>query len=266
MKRARLLVLAIAVTAALVAGWLAFGLVPRQETKIVESHDPTVKVLVAQQQISVGDILRSNDLVWQTWPKDAAAEGYLTQSARPNAQTELADSIARAAFLKGEPIKPEKLIKSGEGGVLAAILPAGMRAVSTKISEDTAAGGWILPNDRVDVIVTKKQHEGGGRPDAQVSETLFRNIRVLAIGTELDHKDNHSAAIGKTATLELTSNQAEILALNNSSGEISLALRSLQDVIKTKGASPDDDVPKKDRQIGVKVLRYGVWSRSYGVQ
>ena len=268
MKKAKTLVIAIAVVAALLAGYLAYGIVSRPQPKIVKANLDVVEVLVAKTEIGLGDEVRGSDFAWQPWPKDAAKDGYITKAGQPGAMTDLAGSIARTAFLPGEPIKPQKLIKATDGGVMAAILDPGMRAISTKISEDSAAGGFILPNDRVDVIVTRKQRSSNGRGEQQVSETLFRNVRVLAIGQEIDLKDGKKVATGKTATLALSPSQAETLALNNAVGEISLSLLSLEESQKLKGAKPSDgeDLPKKDRSTGIKVLRYGTWSRTYGLQ
>ena len=267
MRRARVIVMAIAIFAALMAGLLAYGMMgrpaPRQAAK---ANLDTVKVLVAQKAIGFGDEVRTADLTWATWPKEMAAEGkYITEGVSPNAIKDLAGSVAASPFLPKEPIRENKLRKLGSGGVLAAILQSGMRAASTKITEETSAGSFILPNDRVDVIVTRKQRSASGRGDQQVSETLFRNIRVLAIGQDLDQKDGKKVATGKTATLELTPSQSETLALNNSIGEVSLALRSLEDAIKSKNGALEDDAPRKDRPTGIKVLRYGNWSRTYGL-
>ena len=267
MRRARLLVMAIAIVAAGAAAWLAWGMMGRAPKQVVKNNVDTVEVLVAKSAIQLGDSVKASDFNWQVWPKDAAKEGYITKTAKPNATADMAGSIARAAFLPGEPIKQTKLIKANEGGVMAAILPAGMRAVATKISEESAAGNFVMPNDHVDVLVTHKQRSNNGRGDQQTSETLFRNIRVLAIGQELDQKDGKKVTAGKTATLELTARQAEVLALNNSIGEVSLSLRSLADTLKAKNSAPtEDDVPKPDKTAGIKVLRYGTWSRSYGLQ
>ncbi len=133
----------------------------------------------------------------------------------------------------------QKLIKAGEGGVLAAILPKGMRAISTRIKEETAAGRLILPNDHVDVILTRRLRGPGGQ-EQHVSDTLFRNVRVLAIGQQIETKEGKKAAEGaaNTATLELTPSQAEMLARANSMGEISLSLRSIADADKD---GPDSD-------------------------
>ena len=148
--------------------------------------------------------------------------------------------------------------------MLAAILPSGMRAISTKIKEETAAGRLILPNDRVDVILTRRQRGRNGN-DVYVSDTLFRNVRVLAVGQEIDTKEGKKAAEGSadTATLELTPSQAELLARSNSSGEISLSLRSVADGDPT-GKGPTAAM-NDERGSVVRVLRYGVPSRAYGV-
>ena len=251
--------------AAAFLGWSIIG--NRQPKQAAKVNIDTVRVLVATKAIGFGDEVRAADFTWATWPKEMTKEGnYITDATRPNADKELVGSIARTSFLPKEPIKEGKLAKLGTGGVMAAILTTGMRAIATKISEESSAGNFILPNDRVDVIVTRKQRGSGGRGEQQVSETLFRNVRVLAIGQELDQKDGKKVAQGKTATLELTSSQSEALALNNAVGEISLSLRSLEDSIKTKANGPEDESPKKERSSGIKVLRYGNWSRSYGLQ
>jgi pilus assembly protein CpaB len=130
-------------------------------------------------------------------------------------------------MLAGEPVTENKLIKPGSGGVLAAILPAGMRAISTKITEVSAAGKLILPNDRVDVILTLRER---GSSSAAPSETLFENIRVLAVGQQIEAREGKKNAEGNVATLELTPSQAESLASANMRGEISLALRSIADM------------------------------------
>ena len=107
----------------------------------------------------------------------------------------------------GEPVTALKLVKAGEGGVLAAILPAGMRAISTRIKEETGVGRLILPNDHVDVILTQRRRGRAGGEEF-VSDTLFRNVRVLAIGQLIEAKDGKKLAEGNTATLELTPRQA----------------------------------------------------------
>ncbi|MCG8560911.1 MAG: Flp pilus assembly protein CpaB [Hyphomicrobiales bacterium] len=266
MQRARIIVLAIAFAAAGGAALIAKRMMSApQPVQVVEAAIDTVEVLIAAKQIRLGDSVRSSDVTWQVWPKAAATVGYITKAQNPRALSRLSGAIARAPFLKGEPIKEQKLIKASDGGVLAAILPSGMRAISTPIREETSAGGFILPNDRVDVIVSRRLRSARG--EEHISETLLRNVRVLAIGQNIETKDGKKVANGKTATLELTIRQAETLALAQSMGEISLALRSLADANPAGGSGPrtDEDALGDGRGGSVRMLKYGVSSRAYGV-
>ncbi|MDA7949648.1 MAG: Flp pilus assembly protein CpaB [Hyphomicrobiaceae bacterium] len=265
MKRARIIVLAIAFAAAGGAAYIAKNLTSTTVRTVEVDTAETIEVLVASRNIRLGDSVRSGDLKWYAWPKKAAVRGYITKTGQPNALSKYSGAIARAPFLSGEPIKEQKLIKVSEGGVLAAILPAGMRAISTPIREETAAGGFILPNDRVDVIVSRR--ERGTRKEEHISETILRNVRVLAIGQSIETKDGKKVANGKTATLELSPRQAETLSLAQNMGDISLALRSLSDALP--GGKPGPETADHDlygeRGSSVKLLKYGVPSRAFGV-
>lgn len=266
MNRARLIVLAIAFAAAGGAAFIAKKMTGSPEIRTVEVNTAeTVEVLVANKHIRLGDSVQSGDLKWQSWPKQAAVSGYVTRASSPKAISNYSGSIARAPFLEGEPIKEQKLIKASEGGVMAAILPSGMRAISTPIREETAAGGFILPNDRVDVLVTRRLRQG--QREEHISETALRNVLVLAIGQNIEMKDGKKVANGKTATLELSPNQAETLALAQSMGEISLSLRSLTDAAPGGRSGPQsgDHRLKGDRGSSIKILKYGVQTRAFGV-
>jgi pilus assembly protein CpaB len=256
------MVLAIAFTSALGAAWVAKKIVsgPR-EVETVEKTVGATDVLVAATAINLGDSVRGDDLKWQRWPVEGLTPGLISRNARPDAPTELSGAVARAPFIAGEPIKEQKLIKISEGGVMAAILPSGMRAISTPIREETAAGGFILPNDRVDVILSHKMRVGSR--EEQASEAVLRNVRVLAIGQEIENKDGEKVATGKTATLELTPRQAEVLALAQSMGEISLSLRSLADT--APGQSEATAKIGDAYSNSVKFLKYGVPSRALGI-
>jgi len=261
MKRARVIVLAIAFVAALGAAWVARKIVSgstRVET--VEKTVGATEVLVAADNIDLGDSVQAQDLKWQQWPVEGVTPGLITRTDMPDATVELSGSVARAPFIAGEPIKEQKLVKISEGGVMAAILPSGMRAVSTPISEETAAGGFILPNDRVDVILSHKMKVGS--KETPVSEAILRNVRVLAIGQEIENKNGEKVATGKTATLEVTPRQAETLMLAQSIGEISLSLRSLADA-----PNQSETAAKIGDAYGnsVRVLKYGVPSRTFGI-
>ena len=262
MKRARVIVLAIAIVAALGAALIARAIVSgTPEIQQVEKTVGATDVLVASTDINLGDSVRADDFKWQQWPVEGVTPGLITKNSQPDAPAELSGAVARAPFIAGEPIKEQKLIKISEGGVMAAILPAGMRAISTPIREETAAGGFILPNDRVDVILSYKMRVGSKEEAA--SEAVLRNVRVLAIGQALENKDGEKVATGKTATLELTPRQTEVLTLAQSIGEISLSLRSLADAV------PGQDGPTaklgETNSGSVKILKYGVPSRTFGI-
>ncbi len=140
---------------------------------------------------------------------------------------------------------------------MAAILPTGMRAVSTEISPETGAGGFILPNDRVDVILTKREKnpDPAGAPDIVNSEIILSNIRVLAIDQAPKEKDGQNTVVGKTVTLELKPEQAETLARARQTGTLSLALRSIADLNMVENGSEDRSRKRGD---SINVVRYGV--------
>jgi pilus assembly protein CpaB len=145
--------------------------------------------------------------------------------------------------------------------VLASILPEGMRAISTKITEDSGVGRLILPNDHVDVyLIRRLRAKGGG--DEHTSELLFSNVRVLAIGQRLESKEGQKGIEGNTATLELSPMQSEKLALAKSMGDITLALRSIAD-FRRDGKRAEDG--ERRRNETVRILRYGQKSRTSGM-
>ena len=260
MNKARIVVLTIALVAGAIAAYLASGSddkpAPAQQ---VAAPLPTVDVLVAKSDIGLGQTIRPEDLQWQTWPASAASSSFIRRNDRPDANTQLARSIARAPFVAGEPIRDQKLVKADGSGFMAAILPSGMRAISTEISPETGAGGFILPNDRVDVILSKrdKNPDRGGATDVVNSEIILANVRVLAIDQTPKEKDGQNVVVGKTVTLELKPEQAETLARARQSGTLALALRSIADANATD-ARPDDQSSRRGDTVNV--VRYGVSS------
>ena len=265
MKKAQLIGISVAGVAGILAFLLMGSLLKKpQKPTVVESKVDSVKVLVARADLPLGSLTTDQSYRWQDWPKDAISPSFITSAAKPAAMSDFSGYIARSPILSGEPITTMKIIKSGSGGVLAAVLPPGMRAISTKIDEKTAVAKLILPNDHVDVILTqRKRGKGGG--DEIISDTLFRNVRILSIGQQIEAKEGKKNAEGSVATLELTPKQSELLAMANTLGEISLALRSVAD-LNGDGPSANDEMGnKKDRGNSVRILRYGVKSRAYGV-
>jgi pilus assembly protein CpaB len=161
MKPARLAVLGIAIAAGGTAAFLASR--PEAPQQVVVAPPPapvnTVDVLVAKKDIGVGQALLPQDIEWVSWPASASNPAFVRRADRPDAIEQIAGSIARSPIASGEPVRESKLIKAKGSGYMAAILPSGMRAVSTEISPETGAGGFILPNDRVDVILSRRDRE-----------------------------------------------------------------------------------------------------------
>lgn len=260
MKRGRILVLGIAFAAAIGAALIARNMVSGPEVRTVEKVVGAKQVLVASHAIELGGIADAAAMKWQEWPEAGVTPQMITKEADPKAMEELAGSIARAPFISGEPIARDKLVKSGEGGVLAAILPSGKRAVSISIDPESAVSGFILPDDRVDVVLTHSIDSG--RDKQQVSETILRNVRVLAVGQALESPDGEKVASGSTATLELMPSQVETMALAHAMGPISLSLRSLEDTPR-KG-EPTAEIGH-EQGTSIKILKYAQPSRAFGV-
>jgi pilus assembly protein CpaB len=260
MKAARLVVLVVAVAAGGVAALLAGRSdepPPAAPVEVVKMD--TVDILVARGDIQLGQAVSAQDMQWQQWPTQAASPAFVRRTDKPNAIEQLSGAIARSPFVAGEPIRDAKLIKANGSGYMAAVLDKGMRAISTEISPETGAGGFILPNDRVDVILSKRDREAekSGAAESHTSETILSNIRILAIDQTLGEKDGQKVVIGKTATLELTPRQSETLALSRQLGTLSLALRSLADASET--TLPEDNT---SRRAGINMVRFGISTTS----
>jgi pilus assembly protein CpaB len=254
MKPARILVLVVA----LAAGGVAALLAGRSDQRPPPPAPPpvvqieTTEILVARGDIAMGQAVSPNDVQWQVWPTSAASPSFIRKSDRPDAIESLNGAIARTPLVAGEPVREAKLIKAGGSGFMAAILPTGMRAISTDISPETGAGGFILPNDHVDVILTRRDREAEkhGAAEAHIAETILSNVRVLAIDQTIEEKNGQRVVVGKTATLELSPDQAETLTVSRQKGSLTLALRSLVDA---RGATTGE----KERH-GMGIERFGV--------
>ncbi|MGY8632899.1 Flp pilus assembly protein CpaB [Bradyrhizobium sp. 14AA] len=265
MNTARIVVLVIALGAGGVAAYLASGYDNKPAPALpVAEKLPTVEILVAKNDIQLGQAVRPDDLLWQVWPASTSSGAFIRRDSRPDAQNQIAGSIARVPLMQGEPIREQKLVKAEGSGFMAAILPTGMRAVSTEISAETGAGGFILPNDRVDIVLTRRLKNPDGANgqaagnDLILSEVILTNIRVLAIDQAPKEKDGQNAVVGKTVTLELKPDQVATLAAARQGGTLQLALRSIVDANAVDG-TPEDQTTK--RSAGVNVIRYGVQTR-----
>ena len=262
MNRGRIIVLFLAVGCAGLAMLLMKNMVNTNggaKRVIVNREVSEIQVLIAKGDIKLGAKVKAGDLKWQPWPK-SASHGYIVKSSRPRAKSEYTGAIARVAIGKGDPIRASKLVKVNEGGVMAAILPSGQRALSIEISNAQGVSGLILPNDHVDLVLTIKGSRSAKR--SATSETLLRNVRVLAIGETFETKNGQKSVKGKTATLALKSSQVEIVTQARKRGDLWLSLRSLADA---SGETGDDDIDTRGRNV-VKVLKYGVASQVNGLK
>jgi pilus assembly protein CpaB len=253
MKAARIVVLSVAVAAGGVAALLAGRSEKAPEPKAEVPRFDTVDILVAKSDVPRGQALTQADVYWQAWPATTASGNFIRRTDRPKAIENLNGMLVRAPFVAGEPIREAKLVNSKGSGFMAAILPSGMRAISTQISPETGAGGFILPNDRVDVILTPRANRDANTGAGVSSETILRNIRVLAIDQTIEEKNGQKVVVGKTATLELLPSQSETLALSQQLGTLSLALRSIAD-----GSADDSKSDESDSRRNVNVVRFGV--------
>ncbi len=202
--------------------------VPTVAQPVVEKIE-YVDVLVATEEIQFGSRLSETQMKWKQWPAEAASEEFITNENQPQAISELTSSVVRSVIYQGEPITEKKIVKAGEQGLMASLLSSGMRAVTTRISVDTAAGGFIQPGDHVDIILTMSAptsvgvNSGGNLFTAQ---TIFENVRVLAIDqTFSTNSESGATVIGSTATFEMSQADAEILQQSVAQGDLTLTLR-----------------------------------------
>jgi pilus assembly protein CpaB len=268
MSKMRIIILGLAFGSAIMAGLLAKGFIGQKPDKeVVEINKvKTVDVLTASKDILMGERFVDGSTVWKPWPLENVTDAMITRDEKPDAKEAYLAARARLAVFEGETILEKKLVLPGQTGFMSAILPKGMRAISVAISEHSSAGGFILPNDRVDVILTKKLDNPQGGDKIVTSETALTNVRVLAINQTYRQEqdgDTVTVAEGKTATLELDPHQSEVISMIESAGELSLALRS---IAENDGKSMDKEGPKlSEKYMGKKqgggdtlFVRYGV--------
>jgi pilus assembly protein CpaB len=190
------------------------------------------KVLVARKALPVGTIIDQESLAFQAWPKELIQNAYYLEGAPEADMTKLIGTVVRNPITAGQPITQGALVGPNDRGFLAAALSPGMRAVTVPVSGTTGVAGFVFPGDRVDLVLTQEVPGGGDGPPLKVSETIVRNLRVLATDQRTDSKDEEGKTIVKAfsmVTVETTPRLAEKLAVSQSLGTISLSLRSIAD-------------------------------------
>jgi pilus assembly protein CpaB len=299
MKPARIIVICIAAVAAIGLALVvrAMGSPSGQPAAVAAAEPaetrPMAKVLVAAKDLQPGQRLTEADMEWKDWPVDEVNPVFITDGSVPvpgaaapteatpaderpegavasvtRAATDLATggakadyvgSVVREPILAGEPIVMRKIVRAGDSGYMAAYLEPGMRAMAIRVTVETAAGGFILPGDRVDVVLTRETNlSNAGATEGErskfTSATVMQNIKVLAIDQSTRAGDDAQAVIGATATLEVGPRDAETLALAKSEGELSLVLRSYAD---TGGPSGAVAPARRMQSSAVRVYRGG---------
>lgn len=262
MASSRVLILGVAVAAAGGAGYVAKNMVvPPPPQVIVESPQPAIavtEVLALSKDVPMGAVV-GDSIGWQEWPEDNVSEGFVLRSSEPEALDQLKESVARVPMFAGEPLRRSKLIGGGQS-FMSSILPSGKRAVATQIAADTSAGGFILPNDYVDVIMTRRnENQASGGGGGYITETILKNIRVLAIDQAIqEDEEGRRVKVGETATLELTAQQAEIITVAQQMADrLTLALRSVTDAQEQAGGEADYLVSGEGRRGTVKIIKAG---------
>lgn len=240
----RVVIIGLVFFAVILAGGTAYLLrdyLSTQQAEIAAQKPvaPTVEVLVAASDMPVGTAVNENNTEWIDWPEGQVPDGFLAREdgAEPLADISKDKHLARRGFTKGEPITMERLYKSDDPGFLRGALEPGMRAVAVRSSAEVGAGGFILPGDRVDMLLTHTMALNlmESNPDTadvvrglgNASETILEDLRVLAV----DQKTNEfegGAAVAKTILLEVTPKQAEMINAAKAMGTLSLTLRAAE--------------------------------------
>lgn len=266
MPASRLIILGVAVAAAGGAGYVAKNMlaVPPQEVVVdAGPQQPAIElsdVLVLTGDVPMGTPIGEN-MSWQAWPSANVNEHFITRTADPEALDKLKNSVARVSMFAGEPLRRSKLIGEGQS-FMSSILPSGSRAIATQIAADTSAGGFILPNDYVDVIMTRRNQTSGaaaGSGEGFITETILKNIKVLAIDQAIqEDEDGRKVKVGETATLELTPQQAEIITVAQQMADrLTLALRSVKDTQEKPSEEADYLVSGNGKRGTIRLIKSG---------
>lgn len=216
-----------------------------QPVAVSEVKAETVNVLVAKRDMVVGERISPSSLGWEAYtPTSASTPGFFLQSKNPKAIEDFSNGIVRQAMVKGEPVLASKIVDvNATTGAMAALLTPGMRAVSFPISPETAVAGFVLPNDRVDILLTREvQFTSNGQSISRViSSAILENVRILAIDQAITQDKDKTTLPGGVATVELSATDAEKLRLAHKLGDLSVTLRGYADAGgPTVAATPRD--------------------------
>lgn len=286
----RVIMLCVALTAAIGAGVIVRGMAkgqakpePAAAAAAPVVQEPMTEVLIAKRDLPAGTTLVQDDMGWQAWPQASLNAEFITKTSTAKKDespvvklasetgvkvkeavagpggpvAELTGTVVREPILAGEPMSRRKLVRAGSAGIMSITLQPGMRGIAIPLSAESAAGGFILPGDHVDVVQSRETEAPGTAGGKRfLSETVLKNVKVLAIDQATGAKD--AAVVGATATLELSPNQAEVLVLARSQGQLTLILRSYADTDGPTETAKVEDLSDPDFKAGVvRVFRNG---------
>lgn len=268
MNRTRLILLTVALVTAFVAAYLSTVILsrppaPQAPGPVVIQNNDTVDVLVAARNLAQGELLGGFSLEWRSWPKNGITPQMITKESMPDALDQMQQARAKLPIVAGELIVSAKIVRPGDRSFMSAILPQGMRAVAVPIGETTSVSGFVLPNDRVDVLLARQLTDPASGEKVSYSETVLNNVKVLAINQSMSAGDDEAAIpAGRTAVLELDPLQTEIVTGLIPSGTLTLVLRSLAEG-GSEGMADDrptisDSFLTPRNASGTLVIRYGV--------
>jgi pilus assembly protein CpaB len=240
-----------AIAAALLARGAMGGGTPKAVAKVAPAM-PMSEVLVASTNLQPGHALTADQVRWQRWPSASVDPSFISRKSVISIDAAVKGTVVRTPIVAGQPIADTAIVHGQAAGFMSALLMPDMRAVSISVAADTGAGGFILPNDHVDVILARKLD---GTPPRIEAKTILKDVRVLAVDQTFKQEKDTKTVIGKTATLELTPSQAQSVAAAGNMGTISLSLRPLTDSDTPVASNlPSDD----DHGAQVSIIRYGV--------
>jgi pilus assembly protein CpaB len=255
----RISILGVAAIAAGLAAFLVRGMLTNRPVVQAAAPAPTIQILVAAKDVTAGHLLDPTLVRWQPWPEKAMMTTFINNKAEPDVAKAIAGAVVRMPLSAGQPITEASIVRAGGAGFMAATVTAGMRAIGVPVTAETSAGGFILPNDRVDVVLTRQLPSEGKSFE---SITILSDVRVLAVDQTAHQGKDQETVIGKTATLELTEKQSELVTRAQQSGVLSLALRSIGDSDGMPIAKnfPNIGAPEKAAVVRppLIVYRYGV--------
>ena len=242
MSPRRIIFIAVALLISGLTMWIGRSYLEAQRNAALEAQrqqpapqQPATMVLVAKGNLAAGQFVRPENLRWQPWPADGIAPSYIVQGQRQ--LEDFIGAVVRSGVGDGEPVTETRLVRPRDRGFLAAVLDPGYRAITVNVTPSSGIAGFVYPGDHVDVIVTLQVQSEGKDPanpnrtvthDNRVSETVLRDVRVLALDQRADDQAKDVAPkAASLATLQVTPKQAEVVAVIAAVGQVSLTLRSL---------------------------------------